>query len=280
MRTVVRTHEPPLAHPADFIRNVWDDLRRSRPLALEIAKRDIRGQYRSSLLGPTVVVLSPLALTAVAIGFRRTGILHVDSSSVPYALFVLVGVVLWTTLMDAMNAPIQGILAEQRLLSRTSAPPEAIVLGKMGTVFLNAFTRGVILAAAILWYRFPIPATVLLAPLGLLSLAVVGIAIGLVIAPINLLYRDISWMLATVTTVWFFFSPVYFPAPSGGAVGTIMRYNPITSVLSDTRSLILTGAIASPSHSLLITLGGCLSLIACWLYARIALGVAIEQVNE
>lgn len=280
MRTVIHTHEPPLARPAELIRRVWHDLRRSRPLAVEIAKRDIRGQYRSSLFGPLVVVVPPLAITAVAVGFRRNGILNVDSTVIPYPLFVLVGVVLWTAFLDALNAPIHGFLTEQKLLARTSAPPEAVVLGKLGIVFSNVLARGIVLAIAILWYRIPIPATVLLAPIGLLSLTVVGMAIGLLIAPLNLLYRDISWMLATITTFWFFFSPVYFLAPSSGPIGVIMRFNPITPVLSDTRSLILTGTIGNEAGSALVTLGGFMLLSVGWMYARIALSVVIEQVNE
>jgi lipopolysaccharide transport system permease protein len=107
-----------------------------------------------------------------------------------------------------------------------------------------------------------------------------GTAVGIFIAPINLLYRDISWVLATVTTFWFFFSPVYFPAPSGGTIGAIMRLNPVTPILSDTRSLILTGVIANPVPSLVVTLAACLLLAIGWLYARVVLCVAIEQVNE
>jgi lipopolysaccharide transport system permease protein len=280
MTTIVRTHESPLAHPAELIRSIWRDLARSGPLAMEIAKRDVRGQYRSSLFGPAVVVLTPLAITAAAIGFRHTGILNVDAVSVPYTLFVLAGVALWSTLLDAMHAPIQGFLAEQRLLARTTAPPEAIVLGKLGTVLLNALIRGTILLAAILIYRVPLRAAILLAPVGIVSLALLGITLGLLIAPVNLLYRDFSWILSTITTVWFFFSPVYFPAPSGGAVGAIMKFNPVTLLLSDTRSLILTGSTANLGRGLLTTLVLCLGLGVCWLYARIGLAVAIEQVSE
>jgi lipopolysaccharide transport system permease protein len=280
MRIVVRTDEPALARPVEFLQGVWYDLRRSLPLAMELAKRDVRNQYRQSLFGPAVVVLSPLVMTAVALGFRRTGILHVDSSGTPYVLFVLVGVILWITFLEALNAPIYSLLSEQRLLARTSAPPEAIVLGKLGTWFLNILIRAILLIIAIVWYRISIPATVLLAPIGLLSLAALGASVGLLFAPVNLLYRDISWVLATITTIWFFFSPVYFPAPSGGAIGTIMNLNPVTPLLSDTRSLILTGAITNPVRSLLLMICAFLLLVFCWLYARIVLCVAIEQVNE
>ena len=172
-----------MARPTEFVRNAWRDLRRSGPLALEMAKRDIRSQYRQSLLGFFVVLLFPLALTAVAIGFRATGILHVDSTNVPYPLFVLVGVILWTTFIEALNAPVYGLLNELRLLARTSAPPEAIVLSKLGTVFLNLLIKIVLLVAAIVWYRTAIPVTALLAPLGMLGLTILGTMGGLLIAP-------------------------------------------------------------------------------------------------
>lgn len=280
MSMVVRTHEPVLARPVEFLRGAWCDLRRSLPLALELAKRDVRRQYRESLFGPALAVLSPLMMTAVAVGFRRTGILNADSAATPYGLFVLVGVLLWVTFLEALNAPIYSLLAEQRLLVRTSAPAEAIVLGKLGALVLNVVIRAILLVIAIAWYRVSIPATVLLAPIGLLCLAALGVAVGLLLAPINLLYRDVSAALATTTTLWFFFSPVYFPAPSSGAIGVIVKLNPVTPLLSDTRSLILTGTIENPERSLLRILVVCLFLGLCWLYARIVLRVAIEQVNE
>jgi lipopolysaccharide transport system permease protein len=280
MRMVVRTYEPLLAQPVEFFRLVWRDLRRSFPLATELAKRDVRNQYRQSLFGPAAVILVPLVMTAIALGFRRTGILKVDSSGIPYALFVLTGVILWITFLEALNAPIQGLLLGQRLLTRTSAPPEAILLGKLGVWFVNVFIRISILAIAIVWYRISIPVTIVLAPIGLLSLAALGSSVGLLIAPINLLYRDLSWILGSVTTIWFFFSPVYFPAPATGMIGTIMQINPVTPILSATRSLMLTGTIANPVRSLLIMLGTCGLLVACWFYSRIVLCVALEQVNE
>lgn len=280
MRSVVRTHEPPLLHPANFLRTACADLLRSRALAVEMARRDFRSQYRQSVLGISVVLLFPLALTALALGFRSTGILHVDSADVPYPLFVLVGVILWTTFIEALNAPIYGFLGELRLLARTNAPPEAIVLSKLGGVLLNLLVKLVLLLLALLWYRTSIPSTAALAPIGLASLFVLGTAFGLLIAPINLLYRDVSWVVASLTTIWFFFSPVYFPASSGGSVGVVMRLNPVTPLLSNTRSLLLTGTITTPGVSLLITVGACLLLVISWLFARVVLAVAIEQVNE
>ena len=280
MRTVVRTYEPPLAHPAEFLGSLWRDLLRSRPLALEIAKRDIRNQYRHSLLGPIGALLFPLALTVLALGFHRSGILKVDSAGVPYALYVLVGVVLWTTFIEILNAPLYGLFAELRLIARTTAPPEAIILGKLGPVSVNLLLKLILVATAVLWYRVPITPAAALAAFGLLGLALLGMALGLLIAPLNLLYRDVSWIFGTITTLWFFFSPVYFPAPATGAIGVIMNLNPVTPLLADTRSLLLTGTALAPIRSVLTIAGACLLLTASWFYTRIVLCVAMEQVNE
>jgi lipopolysaccharide transport system permease protein len=280
MRTVVRTPQPALARPIDFLCCVGYDIRRALPLAVELAKRDVRKQYRQSLFGPAAIVLSPLVMTAAALGFRRTGILNVDSAGTPYALFVFAGAILWITFLETLNAPIFSLLAEQRLLSLTSAPAEAVLLGKLGVLLLNLGIRSLLLVMAIAWYRVSVPATVVLAPVGVLSLAALGTSAGLLIAPVNLVYRDTSSILATATTLWFFFSPVYFPAPSVGAIGVIMRVNPVTPLLSDTRALILTGNIPHPLRSFVVMAGACLLLVVCWLYARIVLSVAIEQVSE
>ena len=280
MRTIVRTHEPPLARPAEFLGCVWRDVCRCRPLASEIAKRDIRTQYRHSLLGPTAILLLPLALTALALGFHRSGILRVDTENVPYPVYVLVGVILWTTFMEALNAPLYSLPAELRLLARTTAPPEAIVFGKLGPLLFNLLFKLLLVAAALLWYRMPIHLSVVLAAVGTLGLIVLGTAFGLLIVPFHLFYRDVSWLLSSVTMLWFFFSPVYFPVPTTGAVSTIMNLNPVTPLLADTRSWLLTGVATTPGRSAAMLVAACLFLAVSWLFARISLRVAIEQVNE
>jgi lipopolysaccharide transport system permease protein len=225
-------------------------------------------------------LLTPLVMTAAALGFRRTGILHVDSAGVPYAVFALVGVILWLVFVEALNAPIHAFLAEQRLLTRMCVPPEAIVLGKLGTLILNVLIRASLLAAAAAGHYLSISAGWALAPIGVASLMALGTSLGLMIAPLNLLYRDLSWALAMAMTLWFFVSPVYFSPPSAGPIGAIMRLNPVTPLLSGTRSLVLTGTIPNAASSVFVASGTFLLLAFCVLYARIVLPVAIEHVNE
>jgi lipopolysaccharide transport system permease protein len=242
-----------------------------------MARRDIRNQHRQSLLGAAGVVLPVLVITGAAIGFRRAGILAVDGLAIPYSLFVLSGVILWTAFVEALHAPIQGLLAEQRVLARTSAPAEGVILAKLGQVLFHAVLRLVILAGAVVWYDIPVPGTVILAPFGLFGLIAFGASCGLVLAPVNLIYRDISRMLVAITTVWFFLSPVYFPSPAEGVLGIAMRLNPVTPLLADTRALALTGHIADPVYGLFAVLMTGVLLIAGWIWFRVSLPIALER---
>jgi lipopolysaccharide transport system permease protein len=90
----------------------------------------------------------------------------------------------------------------------------------------------------------------------------------------------VSRVLFTITTFWLFVSPVYFPAPETGAMGTIMRLNPVTPLLTGARSLALTGDVAEAARALPTVAVTLVLLLAAWLYARVALPVAIEQTTE
>jgi lipopolysaccharide transport system permease protein len=274
---VVRTADAPLARPYEFAQRACRDLSRSWPLAIEMARRDIRSQHRQSVLGVAVVVLPVLVMTGAALGFRRAGILTVDGLTIPYGLFVLSGVVLWITFIDALNAPIQGLLAEQRILARTSSLAEGVIIAKLGQVLFHAGIRLVVLAAAVPWYDVAVPGTVILAPFGLIGLIALGTAIGLVLAPINLVYRDVSKMLVAITTIWFFLSPVYFPPPADGAIGAVMRMNPVTPLLAGTRALALTGRVVDPLYGLFVALAVGVLLMAGWIWFRVSLPIAIER---
>jgi lipopolysaccharide transport system permease protein len=280
MKAVVRTSESPLVRPGEFLRNVLQDLGRSRSLAIEIARRDIRNQYRRSLLGIGSLALPPVAMACMALGFRQAGVLHPESAGGPYELYVLLGVILWTTFVEAIYAPIVGLVADRRLLTQSNAPAEAIALGKLGTVFFNAAVRLGIFAIACTCYRCALPTTALLAPFGLLGLVVLGTAVGLALTPINFLYHDVSKILGTVTTFWLFISPVYFPPPSSGSIGVVMRLNPVTPLLSSTRDLALTGMAPDASGAAWVVAVASLSVVSAWLCVRVVLPALLGQAND
>ena len=269
-----------LGTPATLLRQLWRDAVRSRHFAYQMMTRDLKSQYRTSMAGLLIPVLPALTTAAWAILFRDAHLINVGVIGMPYPFFVLCGMMLWAAFLESIDAPISGILAEQGLLSRANVPPEAVTLARLGQVLINFCIKALLIAIAAVAYRIHVPWTIVFAPLGLLLIVALGLAIGLTLAPINLLYTDVSRALPIVTTFWFFTTPILFNVPSQGAAAILMqRMNPMTALLTTTRELAFGGGLTMPRAAgivALLTLG---LLLASALFHRVAMPIVIDRAN-
>ena len=226
-----------------------------------------------------LVLLTPLALTAIGLGFRASGLLSTGSEALPYGLFVLSGVVLWISFVEALHAPIYGVLTEQTLLARTTAAPEAVLLGKLAPIVVNLGLRTLMVLGAMLWIGVGLPMTLPFAVIAVVGLLALGLSIGIVLAPMNLIYRDVSRFLTIATTLWLFLTPVFYAPPAEGVVAAIMRWNPVTPLLSMARSSALGEYTGDLIPGAVLALGAGVLLLASWVVFRVALPSVLERSN-
>lgn len=278
-RVVVRSSNPTLRRGGAFLRDALLDVRRAWPLAAEFARRDTRAVHRGSAFGAAWVVLPTLAMAGLGLVFRQARVLDPAEGTVPYPVFVLAGVVLWSAFADALQAIVSGLGAERRLLTRSGAPFEAIAIGRLGTVVwslgLRTLPLGLVMAASM-----PLRSTALLLPVGAAGLVALGTALGLFLAPLSLLFRDVERLLGTATMLLMVASPVYFSRPPAGLLSTIMGLNPLTPLISGTRELITTGATAAPGIWALAVAATPLALLLSWLWCRACLPVAMSVASD
>ncbi len=256
---------------------VLHDLRRSLPLAVELARRNIAAQYRQSLTGVLQAFFPAIVTTAWCTLVRHTRVIQVESLETPYPAFVLISMMLWLTFVDALQAPIQALLSDQSLLQNSSIPRETVVFGSLGVVGFNFVVKVILVVAAGIWFRLPISATIVLAPLGVLALIGLGTAIGLILAPLNYLYRDIARSLQPMLTFWFFLTPVLFPVPDTSSLAWIVRLNPVTPLLVSTREWITLGDSSQSAEFLLTVPLVCVLFTGGMLFYRVATPIVLER---
>jgi homopolymeric O-antigen transport system permease protein len=122
--------------------------------------------------------------------------------------------------------------------------------------------------------------TAALAPFGVALLIALGSGIGLILAPLNFLYRDVSKALPVITTLWFFMTPVIYVPPLHGIAAVIMqRINPVTQILLTTRNLIFPGSGSSSSGLLFPSLAAIFIFCAGMVFHRVAMPVVIDRAN-
>jgi lipopolysaccharide transport system permease protein len=269
-----------LGNPRELLLGLVADIARSRHISWEMMKRDLKSQYRTSILGVLLPLLPALTTAAWAILFRDAHLINVGAVNMPYPFFVLCGMMLWAAFLESMDAPISGVLAEQSLLSKADVPAESVTLARLGLVFFNFGVKCIVIVAAAIFYRVHVPWTIVLAPFGLVLIVALGAAIGLILAPINLLYTDVARAIPVVTTFWFFTTPIIFTTPSQGWAAVIMRdLNPVTPLLTTTRELAFGNGLSMPA-GLEITAALTLCLLAMGLvFHRIAMPIVIDRAN-
>lgn len=275
----IYTADPDVRRPGRLINRMIGDLAAARGLAWEMARRNIAAQYRQSLSGLLLAFCPAIVVTVWCTMVEHARIVNVESLAIPYPAFVLIGMMLWLTFTEAIQAPIDGLAQELHLLARAKVPPETVVLAKLFEVAFNFGVKLVLIVAAVAWFGLPVRSTAWLAPLALLGLVALGAGLGMILAPLNILYQDISRVLPPVLTFWLFLTPVLFPMPTTGAAATVVGLNPVTPLLAAAREWVTLGEVADPVGLAVTSAIAVTVLIVGWLFFRLALPVVIDHSN-
>ena len=234
---ITYTSEPQLANPRQFCSLMWADMRASAPLGWRLAVRNIRGQYRRSLLGYLWAILPILTTTAIWVVLNASGMLEVRATGIPYPAFVLVNITLWQAFVDALLSPLHQMESARSMLTKVNFPRESlIVAGFIELLFTLAIRLG-LLIAGLIWFRVPLSATLALAPLPMLSLVLLGLALGLLLLPVSLLYQDIQRAVVILCSLWLFVTPVIYPPPTRWPLALVTYANPVSPLLVTAREL-------------------------------------------
>lgn len=271
------TSEPLLRRPRRLLAEMAADLAASRELAWRLMLRDIRAQYRQSLLGLAWAVLPPVATALVFVLLHRQRVIQVADTAVAYPAFALLGTVLWQVFVDSLNAPLRTVSAARGLLSKINFPREALVLSGIGQTLFGLSVKLAILAAVFAVYDLPLRWTLLLSLLAVGALILVGTAIGLLITPVGLLYSDVSQALPVVTGLWFFVTPVVYPPPDTPLFSWLVALNPAAAPLVAARDWATRGVLADPLPLVTVTAAAFLLLLASWVVYRLAFPIVVER---
>ena len=279
-RETTYTPESLLRHPQRMFGQMRHDLLASRELAWRLLVRDISAKYRQSFLGFFWAII-PAVITAVGFTLAKdNGIVNIGTTDLPYPAYVMFSMTLWQTFVEALNAPIQGVNTGKTMLARINFPREALVLSKLGEVFFNFGVKLILIIFLFIWFKMPVSASVVLAPVALIHLIVLGTFIGLILAPIGALYQDVSRLITVFTGFWLFITPVVYPVPTGGTFGTIVRFNPVTPLLVTTRELATTGQISDPIGFWLASGISFCGLFIAWIIYRVSMPYIVERISS
>ena len=241
--------------------------------------RNISAQYRQSILGYAWAFLPPLLSMAIWVLLNSQKIISIEDPGMPYPLFVLTGTVLWQTFVDAINSPLKLVTESKAMLAKINFPREALILAGLLEVLFNFFIRILLLVAIFVWYQTPVMGTVALGFLGVLSLIILGLMVGVLLTPLGVLYNDVGRSITIFTQFWFFLTPVIYPMPKDGVVALIVLYNPVTPVLVSAREWLIFGSTSQLMGFWVVSCVSVVFLLLGWVLYRIAMPHLIARIS-
>lgn len=277
---VVYTPESTIRHPIKLFKQMGQDLLAARELAWRLMVRDISAQYRQSFLGIAWAFLPPIVMAAGFSLAKDANVINVGATDLPYPAYVMFSTALWQTFVEALNGPVQAVSVAKPMLARVNFPREALILAKVGEVFFNFAIKLILIVALFLWFQVTVSWTVILAPVALIHLVLLGTFLGVLLAPLGVLYQDVSKGLTMITGFWLFLTPVIYPVPSQGTFGSLVKLNPVTPLLVTTRELATTGVVSDPYRFWVVSIITLVGLLLTWVAFRIAMPFVVERVSS
>lgn len=280
LKEVIYTPESRLRNPKQLAQQMWRDLLASRELAWRLLVRDISAQYRQSFLGIAWAFLPPIIMATGFTLAHDANVINIQNTDLPYPAYVMFSTALWQTFVEAINGPVQAVMGAKPVLARVNFPREALILAKLGEVFFNFAIKLILIAAFFIWFKIPVSWTVILAPVALIHLVLLGTFFGILLAPLGILYQDVSRGLTLITGFWLFLTPVVYPVPKQGIFSILVQLNPVTPLLVTTRELATTGVLSDPYRFWVVSAITLLGLIITWVTFRLAMPFVVERVSS
>jgi len=233
----IYTAESKVRDLKNVLRSMLSGLLRGRYLAFRLFTRDIKADYSKSKFGVLWDFLEPMVLAAIFILLQRGNVINAGDIHMPYSVFVIYGLLLWQTFSEALTLPLQIMQQSKSLLDQVKIPPESLLLSVFFKVLFNSFFRIVALLAlsyfmnAFCWVGFV--KFLLLYP----TIILLGMAIGVSLAPFNVIYNDVGTVAKIVLRPWMYASPVLYAIPPMKILLYFNAFNPVGIILSNLRSL-------------------------------------------
>ncbi len=253
-----------------------------RTLIANLAQRDLKARYKRSLLGWLWSLLNPaatLGIYTLVFGVFLEGTAPGLGNGKPpvFALYLFCGLLIWNLFSGVINISISSFQSAGQLLTRTYFPPECPMVAGLVTIVLQA-----LLEVAILLFFMVIASNMAWTALLILPvfflLACFAFGLGLVLAVLNIRYRDVAYLMGILLQVWFYATPIVYSIDMvSGTARTFLNANPMTSFVYALRQVSYSLDTPTITNWTVMSVSAAVSLVVGWtLFSRLAPAVIEE----
>jgi lipopolysaccharide transport system permease protein len=225
-----------------------------RELLYFLTWRDVKVRYKQAVLGVAWAVLQPvLTMVVFTVVFNKIMKVQytptvVNGKEVPYAIFTYAALLPWQLFAGAIQRSGSSLVGNANLLTKVYFPRLIIPISAVVAGLVDFGISFVVFLILMVGYGLPLSWQMVWLPLLILLAMATALAFGLWLSALNVLYRDVQYIIPFIVQLWMFLSPVVW-SPSTNSFW--YGLNPMAGVINGFRWALIGGA--PPSGSTLVS---------------------------
>lgn len=228
-----------------------NNLFKYKDLFYELVKKDIKLKYRNSVLGILWSMLNPLLMMVVLSIVFST----LFKNDIPYfAVYVLIGRIIYQFFSESTNFAMDSIHANGQLIKKIYVPKYFFPLSRVCSSFITTLIALIPLVIVMVVTGVPFRWVNLLFVFPLFYLLIISAGIGLLLASINVFFKDMKHFYSIVLLVLMYMTPVFYPASIiPEKYMPLIMLNPLYTIVNMFRDVVMYGIVPDlSSHFTLI----------------------------
>jgi lipopolysaccharide transport system permease protein len=229
-----------------------------RELLWILGMRDVKVRYKQTLFGALWAIIPPLFTTLIFNAIFM--VLRVGSQTLsdgfPYLLFVFTAQVPWQLFSSSLTQSSNSLVGSQHLVTKVYFPRLVIPIASFFSAILDFLVCLGILALLMVWYREYVDVGWRLAALPFFTLLALAtsLAMGLWLSALNVMYRDVRFVVPILVQLWMYISPVIYSSTNiPERWRSLYALNPMASVVDGFRWSLLGGKQSAPASMLFVS---------------------------
>jgi len=272
----VNPHSAPGAGPLSLVRSLWHH----KQLIFVMTKREVIGRYRGSVMGLAWSFFNPILMLAVytfvfseVFQSRWPG---QEAGKGSFAILLFVGMIVHGLFAECANRSPVLIMSNGNYVKKVVFPLEILPVITLGSAIFHTAISLIVLLLAQFILTHTLYWSALFFPLILLPLLIATLGFSWLLAALGVYLRDVGQVIAVLTTVLLFLSPVLYPvAALPEAYQPWLKLNPLTYIIEESRNVLLFGQLPHwYSLGVAMLVGLAIAAMGFWFFQKMRKGFA------
>lgn len=232
------------------------DFVKYRYLLTEIVRRNIKVQYRDSVLGIFWTLLQPL-LTTIVLALVFGGFFGKSADGISnYVIYLLCGRLLYDFFSQSTKRAMKSIRLSAGVIKKVYVPKYMYPLGNVISCFITFLISLIILVGFLVGYGFtdkavPFTPYMFLSVVPIIVLFILCLGVGMILATAAVFFKDAEYLYDVFCMLLFYATPIVYVIDSMNMnkyVQLGIKANPLYSIISMFRDCVLNGTMFNLNH--------------------------------